>query len=60
LNRNSSTSFVDFEELDPLISTARYFGTSHNLIITLNQEKHIEKDGIKVQAIPAWKWFTEP
>lgn len=45
-------------ELDPLISTARYFGTSHNLIITLNQEQYIEKDGIKVQAIPAWKWFT--
>lgn len=47
-------------ELDPLFSTARYFGTTHNLIITLNQEQRVEKDGITVQAIPAWKWLLEP
>jgi predicted AAA+ superfamily ATPase len=46
-------------ELDPLFSTARYFGTTHNLIITLNQEQRVEKDGITVQAIPAWKWLLE-
>jgi len=47
-------------ELDPLFSTARYFGTTHNLIITLNQEQRVAKDGITVQAIPAWKWLLEP
>ncbi len=44
-------------ELEPLIATARYFGTKHNLIVTLNQEQRMEKDGITVQAMPAWKWL---
>ena len=44
-------------ELEPMISTAKYFGIKENLIITYNQEKDFHRDGILVKAIPAWKWL---
>lgn len=44
-------------ELEPLVSTARYFGIKENLIITLGQERRIEQDGITVHVLPAWKWL---
>lgn len=44
-------------ELEPLVATARYFGISENLILTYNQEKDFEQEGIPVKAIPAWKWL---
>jgi hypothetical protein len=46
-------------ELDPLISTARYFGTRENLIITLGQEREFESEGIAVRALPAWQWLLQ-
>ena len=44
-------------ELEPMISTAKYFGIKENLLITYNQEKDFHRDGIHVKAIPAWKWL---
>jgi hypothetical protein len=46
-------------ELEPLLSTARYFGTQQNLIITVNQEQRFDKDGGAVHAFPAWQWLLE-
>ncbi len=46
-------------ELEPLITTARYFGIRENLIITYNQEQSFEKDEISVKAVPAWKWLLD-
>ena len=46
-------------ELDPLVSTARYFGTKENLVVTLSQEQRIERDGVVVHAVPAWKWLLD-
>jgi|APSaa5957512622_1039677.scaffolds.fasta_scaffold250032_1 uncharacterized protein len=44
-------------ELEPLISSAKYFNTKENLIITYNQEKSFQENGVSINAIPAWKWF---
>jgi len=44
-------------KLEPMISTAKYFGIKENLLITYNQEKDFHRDGIHVKAIPAWKWL---
>jgi hypothetical protein len=46
-------------ELEPLVSTATYFGTQENLIITVNQEQHFDKDGVAVHALPAWQWLLQ-
>ena len=46
-------------ELEPLASTARYFGTRHNLIITVNQERRFDEDGVVVHALPAWQWMLQ-
>lgn len=46
-------------ELDPLFSTARYYGTRQNLVITLGQEQRFERDGITVHALPAWRWLLQ-
>jgi len=46
-------------ELEPLISTARYFGIKDNFIITLGQERRIEQDGVTVHVLPAWKWLMD-
>ncbi|MCF7838391.1 MAG: ATP-binding protein [Candidatus Marinimicrobia bacterium] len=46
-------------ECEPLIATAKYFGTKDNLIITLDEEQRIEQDGITIHVVPAWKWSLE-
>lgn len=46
-------------EIEPLIVTAKYFGIKENLLITLDHEKIYHEDGVKVVAIPAWKWLSE-
>jgi len=52
-------SLIFGTKLDPLVSTARYFGTQENFIVTLSQERRIEKDGVIVHSVPAWKWLLE-
>jgi predicted AAA+ superfamily ATPase len=44
-------------ELDPLVATARYFGTRHNLIVTVGQPQRIEREGVTVHVVPAWEWL---
>lgn len=44
-----------WRELDPLVSTARYYGTKQNLIITLSQEQRFDRDGITVHILPTWR-----
>jgi hypothetical protein len=46
-------------ELKPLVETARYFKTSENLIITMDQEEKIETEKVTVRVVPAWKWLLE-
>jgi len=46
-------------ELEPLVSTARYYGTVQNLIITLRQEQRFEENGVVVHTIPAWQWLLQ-
>jgi hypothetical protein len=46
-------------ELDPLIATAAYFGTRESLIITMGREQRFERDGVTVNAVPAWRWLLE-
>lgn len=44
-------------EIEPLVATARYFGIRENLVITRNQERRIEIDGVTVHVVPAWRWM---
>lgn len=44
-------------EVEPLIATARHFGTKKNLILTVSQEQRIESEGVTVQALPVWRWL---
>ncbi len=46
-------------ELESLAATANYFKIESNLIITYNQAGDFCVDGIKIKAVPAWKWLTE-
>jgi predicted AAA+ superfamily ATPase len=46
-------------EIDPLISTARYFGVRENLIITMGQEQRFRKEGVTVHVLPAWQWLLK-
>jgi len=46
-------------ETEPLLATASYFGIKDNLIITMGEEKRIDRDGVIIHAIPAWKWLLE-
>jgi predicted AAA+ superfamily ATPase len=45
--------------MDPLFSTAKYFGIKDNLIITTSQEETFTQEGISIQALPAWKWLLD-
>jgi len=44
-------------ELEPLVATARYFGTRENLIITLGQPRRIDHEGVTIDIMPAWRWL---
>ena len=46
-------------ELEPLVSTATYFGTQENLIITVNQERRFDEGGVAVHVLPAWQWMLQ-
>jgi len=44
-------------ELSGLVSTAKFFNTKENLIITYNQEKYFKEQGVSIKVLPAWKWL---
>lgn len=46
-------------EVEPLASTAAYFGINDALIITLDEEREIKHSGRTIHALPAWKWMLE-
>lgn len=46
-------------ELDPLISTALYYGIRQNVIITLGREQCFQQNGVSVHVLPAWRWLLE-
>lgn len=46
-------------ELEAIVTTAKYFGIKENLIVTYNQEKDFQQEGISVKAMPAWKWMLD-
>lgn len=54
-----STPFTLERELTPLVESARYFKTDDNCIVTLDQEKKIQNEGVTIRAVPAWKWLLE-
>jgi predicted AAA+ superfamily ATPase len=46
-------------ELDAIFATAKYFKIKENLILTYNQEKDFQAEGITVRAMPVWRWLLE-
>jgi len=46
-------------EIDGLIEASNQTGTSNLLIITSEEESVIEKDGFKINVVPAWKFMLE-
>jgi predicted AAA+ superfamily ATPase len=44
-------------EVPPLAATAAYFGINEALVITTDEDRTIELDGIKVRVVPAWRWM---
>ena len=45
-------------ELGGLISCCKQLGLGKGLILTFDQEKELNKDGIKIQILPTWKWLV--
>lgn len=48
---------TEAREVQPLQTTARYFGIKAAAIVTLNEERRIRCDGVDIEVIPAWKWL---
>jgi hypothetical protein len=46
-------------EIEPLASVAKFYGCKENVIVTYNQEKNFAQDGVRVRAVPAWRWMLE-
>ncbi|MGL5894211.1 MAG: ATP-binding protein [Bacteroidales bacterium] len=58
----SSYSIVDdatFErETKALVKLNSAFDTKRSIIITYNEEREIDVDGLKIEVIPIWKWLV--
>jgi uncharacterized protein len=46
-------------EIDGLVHAAKFFGLTEGLLLTLNEEDTLKKDGIILKILPVWKWLTE-
>jgi len=44
-------------EMDGLVDAMNFFNLSEGLILTLDQDFEIKKDGKSIPVIPAWKWL---
>ena len=59
----SSYSIADdmtFErETRALVKLNAAFDIKHSIIITANEEKNIEVDGVTIEVIPVWKWILK-
>lgn len=46
-------------EVGGLIKFLKAFKSYHGIIVTWDTERHIEEDGVTIEAIPCWKWILE-
>jgi len=46
-------------ELNGLFEAMEFFNKQQGLIITFNQEDTFEKEGRKIELVPAHKWLSE-
>lgn len=46
-------------EYNGLVTALKYFKINHGIIVTMNQEDIFEKDGLRIEMIPAYKYFLE-
>ena len=44
-------------EVNGLVEALKFFDLEEGVIITINQDDEIERDGKKIHLISAWKWF---
>ena len=44
-------------EVNGLVEALLFFELEEGVIITINQDDEIERDGKKIHLISAWKWF---
>ncbi|MGL4410983.1 MAG: ATP-binding protein [Bacteroidales bacterium] len=58
----SSYSIVDYatfeRETKALVKLNSAFDTKRSIIITYNEEREIDVDGLKIEVIPIWKWVV--
>lgn len=56
---NLNTAETAEREVSALAAASVYFGISEALIITLNEERTIQRNGITIRVVPAAKWLLE-
>jgi uncharacterized protein len=44
-------------EVPPLVDAAKYFNIKETLVITMDESRTIEHEGITVRVVPAWRWM---
>lgn len=44
-------------EIKALVDFSKVFKLDRALIITYDEEETIEKDGLTIEVIPAWRWL---
>jgi len=50
---------VENREMRSLVIAGKHLNAGSLTIVTLNDEKTFEIDGIKINVVPAWKWLLE-
>jgi predicted AAA+ superfamily ATPase len=45
-------------EVPPLAAAAKYFGIKEALVVTMDEDRTIELDGVKIRIVPAWRWMS--
>ncbi|MGD9972824.1 MAG: hypothetical protein AB7S77_07170 [Desulfatirhabdiaceae bacterium] len=45
-------------EINGLLMGARITSSTKGIILTMDQEERLERDGVQVAVIPAWKFFA--
>ena len=46
-------------ELDGLVTAAKWLDLKEGLLVTLDEEKELTVDGIKINVLPAWKFLLK-
>jgi len=55
--RRAITSNNRKREIAGIVEACKVFGLKSGMILTYDQEERIQKDGIKISLLPAWKWL---